>query len=120
MIAWVKFGLRRIARVRICNSKLSRLRGLMFSRLKDVDGALLVFPKEERVAIHMLFVFQSLDIYWIDSRGKIIEMQRAKPFALSLYKARKKARYVLELKAGLAKLGIGEKLTFDPLPDIHS
>lgn len=72
-------------------SMFGMARGLMFSKKKNI---LFVFPKEQKVGIHMLFVFFPIITIWLDSKKKIKKVQVMKPF-ISFQE--EKARYVLEV-----------------------
>ena len=94
----------------VANSILSRARGLMFSSLHWNEGLLFVFPEEEIVDIHMLFVFFPLDVVWLNKKGKIVQIKRnVKPFMPFI--AGEKATYLLEMKAGnTSALRMGDTL----------
>ncbi len=70
--------------------------GLMFRRTAPSFGVLFPFEKEQKVSIHMFFVFFPLDILWIDKNKLLVESKTLKPF--QLYSQR--AKYVLEMPAG--------------------
>ncbi len=74
----------------ICKSWLSKFRGLMFSKKKNL---LFVFNKEKRVIIHMFFVFYPINIIYFDKNKKPIAKVKAYPF--TILKPRK-AKYILE------------------------
>ncbi len=110
----IRKGKRKIAAAKERTSIALRALGLMFSRpLKDKEGLLLVNEIEsvEMSAIHMLFVFYPIDVVWMDKGKKVVDIKRnAKPFALR-YAPKRKAKYVLELKAGDSKgISIGDRL----------
>lgn len=64
----------------ILTNPLRQAVGTMFHRLPG--SYIFVFASPRRVAITNLFVFQSLDILWLDSRGKILATrERFLPFA---------------------------------------
>ena len=65
--------------VKKCNS-LHRFIGLMFVRREKADALLFDFKKPCRQAIHSFFVFFSFFAVWLDSKGKIIETRKVKPF----------------------------------------
>ena len=80
---------------KICKDFLSRAKGLMFA--SKPKPTLLVFQKESKVGIHMLFVFFPLDIIWLDSKYKIVDIRKnVKPFS-GVYYPNTPAKYVLEL-----------------------
>lgn len=78
---------------KICKSRFSKARGLMFSRKKNL---IFVFDKEEYVPLHMWFVFFPIDVMYLDKDKKIIEIkENFKPF--TFYNPENKAVYVVEL-----------------------
>jgi len=93
-----------------CNSFVSKLRGLMFTR--ESDSALVFrFAREKKTALHMFFVFYPIDVVYLNSDKIIVEMKpNFRPFRV--YFPGNKARYVLELPAGYIQkydLAVGEK-----------
>lgn len=82
----------------------------MFSKkLGDNEGLIL----NKASGIHMLFVFQSMDVVWLDKNKAIIDKkENVKPFNL-LVKPKIKAYYVIEMPLGKAKLfKLGKKVYF--------
>ena len=78
---------------KICKSIWSKARGLMFSRKKNL---MFVFDKEQRIGLHMFFVFFPIDVLFLDKNKKIIEIKKNfKPF--TFYRSKEKAKYVIEL-----------------------
>ena len=91
--------------VQECNSWFSIFRGLMFSRRKNL---LFIFDKERKVGIHMLFVFFSIDVYWLDKDFRVIDLRKkVKPFTFA--GSDKKAKYVLEISKNKVGLRVGNK-----------
>jgi len=100
-------------------SLLSRARGLMLSKPRDL---ILVSPKEDIISstIHMLLMRFSIDVIWVNSRNRVIDLRKdVKPFnpfkpdTWKSYKPKNPARYVIEL--GVGKIGdteIGDKIKF--------
>lgn len=95
--------------------------GLMFRRTLDMEqGVRLDMDRTSRAfsAIHMLFVFFPLAVFWLDKNNRIVDKALARPFRL-FYMPRRPARYVLELhdlKFDAAQ--IGDQLDFrraDPM-----
>jgi uncharacterized membrane protein (UPF0127 family) len=73
------------------------LRGLMFDSMEDCDGAL-IYGR----AVWMPFVRHRLELHFLDSRKKTVEIQHAVPISLhprtwKIYR-NEKASYVLEIK----------------------
>jgi uncharacterized membrane protein (UPF0127 family) len=116
MAVWNETQSRKLlGRVRRCASFLCRLRGLTFRRaLDDDEGLLLAGNRESRAdaAIHMFFVFFSIAAMWLDSNGRVVDVQLARPFR-PLYVPRAPARDVLEgPPAMLERVQIGDRLRF--------
>ncbi len=71
----------------------------MFSKKKDL---VFIFNKEKRVALHMFFVFFSIDVIYLDKHKKIVEIKESfQPF--SCYMPKHKAQYVVELSQETVK-----------------
>ena len=77
-----------------CRGYLTRLRGLMFSRKKNV---LLTFPREgrSRTAIHSFFVFFSFYAIFLNSEKEVVDFKKVNPFRI--YRPKHSAKYVLEI-----------------------
>lgn len=97
--------------VRIADTFLTRLRGLMGTRRLPPGEGLLLVPCN---AIHMLFMRYAIDALFLDGRGRILKVATLHPWrGLSACLA---AYAVLELPAGEAgRLGIaaGDTILFD-------
>lgn len=79
-----------------CTSLWRKASGLMFSAQKDL---LFIEQKEKLIPLHMLFVFYPIDVVYLDSKQKVVDVkQNFLPF--TFYTPKKKAQYVLELKNG--------------------
>ncbi len=94
----------------------SREKGLMFVKSMAPDhGMLFEFEQEADQAFWMRNTYISLDIIYIDAKGKIVSIQRdAKPFDETPLPSNGPAIGVLEINGGMsAKLGIapGDKVT---------
>ncbi len=103
-----------LVRARWCGSFLCRLRGLMFrSELPDEEGLILVDRSEGRMntSIHMLFVFFSISVFWVSSKGVVVDKTLAKPWGF--YAPKHAAQYILEASPGiLGEVQIGDQLEF--------
>jgi uncharacterized membrane protein (UPF0127 family) len=87
------------ARVRLCNTFMTQLRGFTFrSRLSPDEGLLLVGGRDSRLdsSIHMLFVAFDLAVFWINTEMNVVDKVLARSWRPA-YFARRAARYVLEL-----------------------
>jgi len=103
---------KRLFSCQIYDTFFSRLRGLMFRKpLERDEGIILKFDSEQRIDLHMLFVFFPIDMIWIRD-GKIVKIERnVKPFKPFIQG--EMADSIIEIRAGNARnLRIGEKLIF--------
>lgn len=91
--------------------------GLMNRKSMDDDkGMLFVYGEEGIYSFWMKNMSFDIDIIWIDSSYKVVEISSNTPFCVEdpckIYTPKAKAQYVLEINAGLSdKLGI-KKGTF--------
>lgn len=99
---------------KICSSALSRFIGLRFSRkLKKNEAIIIVNPKEGIFSsgIDMLFVFYSIDVFWLDKNKKIVDVLRnARPFSLTKF-PRKPAKYIVETLPRVINATVGESIS---------
>jgi hypothetical protein len=76
--------------------------------LPDDRGMLFVFPDSGRQAFWMKDMLLSIDIIWISAEGRVVDVQTAQPEPgvpdpqLKRYSPNGEAKYVLEVRAGLA------------------
>ena len=75
-----------------CNTFFSRLKGLMFSKKKNL---LFIFPVKEKPFIHMFFVFYPITIIFLDEFYNILEHKHIYPF--QIYLPKQKFKYLLEI-----------------------
>lgn len=96
-----------------CKSFGSKALGLMF-RSKVEIPLLFTFNKEKRHNLHMLFVFCSIDVLFLDKSKKVVDVkENFKPF--TFYTPRKPCQYIIEMAAGTikkSKTRIGDKISF--------
>jgi uncharacterized protein len=83
----------------VCDTIMSRAKGLMFhTRIKDT-AFILSFSEEQKVALHMFFVFFPIDVLFLDRERNVVEIKKHfMPF--TQYMAEKSSKYVIELPAG--------------------
>lgn len=105
-----------LERAKWCTSFWCRFRGLQFvTSLAPDEGLLFVSDKENKTdtAIHMLFMFMSIAVIWIDSKGQVVDKKLAKPWRLA-YVPAKPAQYFIEAHPSLLdRINIGDTLSFD-------
>jgi hypothetical protein len=88
---------------------------MMRRRLGSEEGALLVMGTTSRIdsAIHMLFVFFPLAVFWLDEEGVVVSRCLAKPWR-PFYAPQGPARYVLEVTAArIDSAAVGDHLGLD-------
>lgn len=94
---------------KIASSFLSRARGLLFTSPADL---VLVSPREDIASstIHMFLMSYSIDVIWVDSEKKVVDIKKNVPPFKALnpatwrtYRPKKPAKYVIELGAGSAR-----------------
>ena len=99
-----------VLEVQIADTDARRARGLMFQDQLPFDqGMLLVFNEDDRRSIWMLNMLFPLDVFWIDSDGRVVHIEQDIPpcktavetVTCPSYKgAGQDAKYVLEVSAG--------------------
>jgi len=107
--------------IEIADTVEKRTRGLMFREgLAEDKGMLFIFPKEEIYSFWMENTLIPLDIIWFDKRQKVVfikkDAQPCGPDFCERINPEKPAKYVLELKAGVAEaigLKTGDKFSFE-------
>ncbi len=102
----------RLDDVIFCDSIFSKMRGQMFR--KRAKNLVFVFDYEQKVPLHMMFVFFSIDVLFLDSDCNVVEMiEGFKPFRF--YNPKELAMYVVELPSGVIDrkgIKVGSKITF--------
>jgi uncharacterized membrane protein (UPF0127 family) len=106
-----------VLRLEIVDTAEERARGLMFrQRLPENQGMLFVFETETIHPFWMKNTYIPLDILWLDKSLTIVFIkQYARPMDERIIMPTKKAKFVMEIKAGLANklsLQTGDKIQF--------
>jgi len=99
--------------VMLCDGNLSKIIGLMFSK-KQNKTLVLKFNQEKMIALHMFFVFYTIDVLFLD-KNKIVVDKKEKFSPFTLYNSKKKAMYAIELPEEIikkTKTEIGDKIKF--------
>jgi uncharacterized protein len=104
-------------------TQTQREQGLMFRRqLAANKGMLFVFPASQAIAVWMKNTLIALDIVFLNEDGQIIDIAADVPpcreTPCPIYRSIGKARYMLEISAGLARqydLKVGQKINLPPL-----
>jgi len=96
-----------------CRGLWSKARGLMFSKKRDL-GLIFIFNSEKIRSLHMFFVFYPIDVLFLDSGKKVVEIkENFLPFTF-FYPA-KKSQFIIELPAGnvkKSKTSVGDTISF--------
>lgn len=98
----------------VANTQETRMRGLMMRQTMPAHrGMLFVFDMEARHCMWMKNTLLPLSVAFLDSQGRIINVEEMKPQTEDNHCAAKPARYALEMNAGWFKsrnLGAGVAL----------
>ena len=96
-----------------------QIKGLMFRKnIPENGGMLFVFGNDDYYSIWMMNMSFPIDIIWIDSGHKIVDMvKNAQPCGIACpsYEPKAKARFVLEVNAGFTNkhsVKIGDLVNF--------
>ncbi len=107
--------------VEVADDEASRARGYMFRDPPSDGGILFVFPAERRLSFWMKNVGFDLDIAFIDSGGRIDQIERMHAWRQSLVHSRRPAKYALEVPAGwFASQGIQHGDTVRIPPEVKA
>lgn len=97
--------------VQFCRGFAAAL-GFMFHFSSDY-AKVLAFKKEQKISLHMFFVFFPLLAVFLDKNKRIVEIKKLLPF--TFYNCGKMAKYVVEVPYPLAskfKVRFGDKIKF--------
>lgn len=98
----------------IANTESRREQGLMFRQsLDDADGMLFIFPGPTTSAFWMKNTYIPLDIAYLDTDGRVLEIRDGKPLDETPLTPKQPYRYTLEVAGGwFARhaLGVGSQL----------
>ena len=104
-----------IGNLKFADNFFRKLKGLMFERRGNFDyGLVFEFAGEAKIgaSIHMLFVFFPIDVVYLDSGRKVVDVATVRPWTLN-YTPKKAAKFLIELPIGKAKgIKIGDKLSW--------
>lgn len=106
--------------VEIARKKIDRDKGLMFRKNLNLDkGMLFIFPNESKVSMWMKNTLISLDIIFISKNYKIVDIiNNAKAMSKEILTSKVKAKYALEINAGLVNklnIKIGNNIYFEEI-----
>ena len=103
-------GVRHTVQLRVADDFLSRMRGLMFSRMRAQDEAFLL---KQCTSVHTCFMRYALDLAYLDAEGRITQcVSQLAPWRMHWAQRRRGALtarpvHTLELQPGtLQRLGL--------------
>jgi uncharacterized membrane protein (UPF0127 family) len=108
-------------RVELALSGEQRSRGLMWRDQLDADaGMLFVFSHNRELSFWMKNTPLPLDIIYIGADRRVVSVaEKTTPYSLTSIPSRGRAKYVLEVNAGLARahgVGVGTRVDLPELP----
>ncbi|NJE08772.1 DUF192 domain-containing protein [Thermococcus sp. M39] len=101
-------------KVKLADTFFKRFKGLMLT--PNINYALVfILPAETRTnaSIHMFFMFQSIDVIFLNSAREVVDFKKAKPWRV--YMPRDAAKYIIEGPVGIIKaldVEIGDKINW--------
>ncbi|MEM6284644.1 MAG: DUF192 domain-containing protein [Chloroflexota bacterium] len=105
-----------LPRARWCADSWCHFKGLQWrASLPADEGVLFVYGNESVVntSIHMMNVFFSIAVIWLDAGGTVVDKKLAKPWRL-YYAPQKPAQYFIEANTDLLeRVEIGDVIQFD-------
>jgi len=115
-------GARHVFQVELADEPEERQSGLMFRQEMARDhGMLFDFGRARKITMWMRNTPLPLDMIFADSDGRIVHIhENAVPYSEATISSRRRAKYTLEVNAGVARdLGLtpGDRLMVDALPD---
>lgn len=110
-------------RVEVADTAQKRRWGLMYrNELGTDEGMLFVFPDERDQSFWMKNTPLSLDIIFMDTRGRVVGIVHdTVPFSTRSVSVGVPSRYVLEVRAGLARrngIAVGNTARFKRVPGV--
>ena len=112
-------GGRIILMAEIARTQAQRQQGLMYRKeLKDGEGMLFIFEKDEALSFWMKNTLVPLSIAYIASDGRMLEIYNMEPGNLDPVRSNRSVRYALEVPQGWfgrAGLAAGDKLDLSGL-----
>lgn len=88
-------------RAEVADTPDTRRRGLMFrTRLADSSGMIFVFPDEQRISMWMKNTLIPLSVAFIDSGGRITNIEQMQPHSEQTHSSTGPAKFALEMNQG--------------------
>ena len=91
-------------RAEVADTPETRRRGLMFrNRLPESAGMIFIFPNEQRISMWMKNTLIPLSVAFIDSNGRITNIEQMQPGSKQTHSSSRPARFALEMNQGWFK-----------------
>ncbi|UCH47155.1 MAG: DUF192 domain-containing protein [Betaproteobacteria bacterium] len=88
-------------RAEIADTPETRRRGLMFrTHLADSSGMIFIFPEEHRISMWMKNTLIPLSVAFIDSDGRIVNIEQMQPRSEQTHSSTGPAKFALEMNQG--------------------
>lgn len=104
----------RVFAIEVADDDREREIGLMHRRfMEDNRGMLFVFPTTRRLGFWMRNTPMALDLIFVGEDGRIVAIGQGQPFSDAPISPPEPARFVLEVKSGIAKrngIAVGDRL----------
>jgi len=85
--------------LKVCDTFISRFRGLMLAKALPPDGGIMIVEKREskvNTSIHMMFMRYDITVLWLDKDRAVVDKVLAKKWA-PFYAPEEPAQYILEI-----------------------
>lgn len=109
-------------KVKYYKNFVCKAKGLMFSRPLKRGQALILEANNEGIldtTIHMLFVFFSIDVIWLNSNKEVVDIKRDVKSFSPWITPNKAAKYIIELPKNASKhIKIGDKIDIKEIKDL--
>jgi len=103
-----------VVKAELACTPAERRRGLMFRKSLPEDGGMLfVFPKPKKAAFWMKNTRVPLDVAFIGSSGRILQISRLRPYSEKLVRSRYVVKYALEVRRGFFashRIKVGDRM----------
>jgi hypothetical protein len=103
--------------IEVASTDFEKALGLMYrADMRDDQGMLFLFPREQQQSFYMRNTLISLDIIYVNSKMVIVDIyENTTPLDETSLPSAAPAQYVVEIKGGLCdkyKIEIGDKILF--------
>ena len=95
---------------KVAISSWQKFKGLMLKR--KIEPIIFIFEKEKQWPFHTFFMLKTIDMVFVNSEKKVVDIITAKPWKSSI-KGKEPYSYIIEVAEGQANtFKIGSKISF--------